>query len=400
MKIVYFYQYFSTPKGSWGTRVYEFAKQWVAQGHEVTVVTSVYYKSDIEARGLVSTQFFDGIQVKVLNVKINNKQPFLTRIRTFVAYAILSSWYAIRLPADVVIASSGPITVGVPGLVARILRRRKLVFETRDLWPDGAIELGVIRNPLLKKATWWFEKTCYRAASLIVTLSPGMAEHIQRKYGFADCLSVTNVADNDLFGAPLQSWRAPDWAVGRKLAIYTGNIGPVNNSELLFETARLLQARGRTDLLILLIGDGQQRELLEKKAQEANLEHFRILGLIPKTELVHWVQRAMCCLVPLRGAPIIDTSSPNKLFDSMAAGAPVIQTTNGWIRAFLEAENCGFTVDPNSPEELADMLIQLAEDPELRRITGENARRLARERFDKKILAQTMLAGLERIHGG
>ena len=129
------------------------------------------------------------------------------------------------------------------------------------------------------------------------------------------------------------------------------------------------------------------------------MDNFRILGLIPKTELVHWVQRAMCCLVPLKGTPVIDTSSPNKLFDSLAAGVPVIQTTNGWIRDLLEQEKCGFTVDPNQPKELAEMLIKLAEDRELRRLTGENAQKLARARFDKITLAQTMLEGLERLNG-
>jgi len=115
MKIVYFYQYFSTPKGSWGTRVYEFAKEWVKEGHEVTVVTSVYSKSDIKAEKLIEDQYFEGIHVKIINVTIDNKQPFLKRIWSFIQYSLLSSYYALTLPADIVIASSGPITVGLPG---------------------------------------------------------------------------------------------------------------------------------------------------------------------------------------------------------------------------------------------------------------------------------------------
>jgi hypothetical protein len=90
MKIVYFYQYFSTPNGSWGTRVYEFASQWVKEGHEVTVVTSVYSKSDLKAVRFLETQWFDGIQVKIINVQIDNKQPVLKRIRSFLQYALMS----------------------------------------------------------------------------------------------------------------------------------------------------------------------------------------------------------------------------------------------------------------------------------------------------------------------
>jgi hypothetical protein len=139
LKILYFYQYFSTPKGAWGTRVYDFAKNWVAEGHEVTVVSAIYSKSDLSASRIVESQLHDGIQVKVINVRIDNKQSFGKRIWSFIVYMLYSSWYALRLPADVVVASSGPITVGFPGLIARIFRGKKLVFEVRDLWPAGAI---------------------------------------------------------------------------------------------------------------------------------------------------------------------------------------------------------------------------------------------------------------------
>ncbi len=167
MKIVYFYQYFSTPKGSWGTRVYEFASEWVKEGHDVTVVTSVYSKSDLKATKFIEDQMFDGIKVKIINVSIDNKQSFLKRIWTFIQYAVMSSWFAITLKADIVIASSGPITVGLPGLLARYIRGRKLVFETRDLWPEGAIELGIINNSTIQKIAYWFERTCYKPLILL-----------------------------------------------------------------------------------------------------------------------------------------------------------------------------------------------------------------------------------------
>src|SRR5690606_2519240 len=199
MRILYFYQYFSTPKGSWGTRVYEFSKEWVEQGHEVTVVTSIYSKSDLKADKLIEDQDFDGIKVKVLNVIIDNKQPFLKRIWSFVKFSLLSSYYALKLPADVVIASSGPITIGLPGLVAKFLRGRKLVFEARDLWPEGAIELGVIKNKTVQNIAYWFEKVCYNASSYIITLSPGMTQNIKKRFGFDKVDDVTNAANIELF---------------------------------------------------------------------------------------------------------------------------------------------------------------------------------------------------------
>ena len=122
MTILYFYQYFSTPQGSWGTRVFEFAKRWSEKGDKIIVVTSIYDKSDLTSSGLSQDFSFNGVDVKVLNIKISNKQPKLQRIWTFIWYSILSSYYAVTIKADVVIASSGPITAGIPGLVAKFLR--------------------------------------------------------------------------------------------------------------------------------------------------------------------------------------------------------------------------------------------------------------------------------------
>lgn len=398
MKIVYFYQYFSTPKGSWGTRAYEFAKKWVEQGHDVTIVTSVYYKSDLQTDGLVTEKEFDGIKVKILNIEINNKQPAYYRIWTFIKYSILSSWYALKLQSDVVLASSGPITVGIPGLIAKLFKRKKFVFEVRDLWPHFPVQVGVLTNPIVIKFAYWFEKICYKYADLIVVLSPGAKDEIAERYGFNHSISITNVADNALFGRSSdKEWSLPNAFLGKKLAIYTGNIGQTNNSKLLFEAAKILRAKGRKDIVILLIGDGQQKDELFEKAITNELETFKILDLMPKTELVNWVQWSMCTVIPLTDIPVIKHSSPNKLFDALAAGKPVIQTTDGWIKTLLREHNCGYTISSDDPEKLANILIEMADNPKKVKVMGKNAKKLAVNEFDKNTLATKMLNAMQNL---
>ena len=398
MRILYFYQYFSTPKGSWGTRVYEFAKEWVAQGHEVTVVTSVYSKSDLKASKLIEDQVFEGINVKVLNVTIDNKQSFLKRIWSFIQYSVISCYYALTLPADVVIASSGPITIGLPGLFAKYLRRRKLVFETRDLWPEGAIELGIIKRPFIQKLAYWFEERCYKAASYIVTLSPGMTQNIQRRFGIQTIIDVTNAANIELFSTKRQ---LPDTNLQPKqYAIYTGNIGMVNNSFWLYEAAKELHKMGRDDIKIVLIGEGQQREVLEDLAKTENISNFIRLDLMSKNDLVAFVQNAFVSLVPLKGSPVLDTSSPNKFFESLAAGVPVIQNTQGWMKDFLVQNNVGLTLDPNNPKQLADTLIQMKDQPGETEEMGCRALEIAKQNFDKNYLANKMLMILKAVYNG
>lgn len=396
MKIVYFYQYFSTPKGAWGTRVYEFAKEWVKQGHEVVVVTSVYSKSDITANKLIESQVFEGIKVKVINVKIDNKQSIFKRIWSFIVYSILSSYYALILSADVVIASSGPITVGLPGLVAKYIRGRKLVFETRDLWPEGAIELGVIKSKIVQKLAYWFEKTCYRASSYIITLSPGMTQNIQQRFNIQNIIDVTNAANIELFSTKREMPKGN--LKTKSYAIYTGNIGMVNNSYWLYEAAKELQKLQRDDIKIVLIGEGQQREELENLAKEENVTNFIRLDLMPKHNLVAYIQHAFVSLVPLKGTPVLDTSSPNKFFESLAAGVPVIQNTQGWMKSFLNEYKVGITLDPNNPKQLAEELIRLKDNVEETIQMGKRAQKIAKERFDKNYLSNKMLDALLSIY--
>ncbi|MDC0382476.1 glycosyltransferase family 4 protein [Flavobacteriaceae bacterium] len=394
MTIVYFYQYFSTPKGSWGTRVYEFTKQWVEKGHKVIVVTSVYSKSDISAKKFLETQEIDGIILKIINVTIDNKQSFLKRIYTFLVYSFFSIFYAFTLKCDLVISSSGPITTGIPGLIAKILRGKKFVFEVRDLWPEGPIELGVLKNKLIKKASYAFEKICYKNSNLVIALSPGIKSNIKDRFPETNVISVTNSANIELFSSPKDAITYPQ-LVGKKFAIYTGNIGLVNNSELLYRTAKKLQEQGRNDITIVLIGDGQQKEMIMKKSEGLNTILF--LDLMPKIELINYVKNALVSLIPLDDTPMLSTSSPNKLFESMAAAVPVIQTTNGWIKEMLEESRSGFTVCPTNEDELFEKLIFLADNETENKEIGKRGFEFARRNFDKNKLSEKMIQAIENI---
>lgn len=397
MKILYFYQYFTTVNGSYGTRVHEFTKEWVKEGHEITVITSVYSKSDIEAKGFIDIKYYQGVKVIIINVKIDNRQSFLKRIFSFLAYSIISCWYALTYPCQVVIASSGPITVGVPGLIAKYLRGKKLVFEVRDLWPDGAIDLGIIKNSLIKKGSLAFEKLCYISSSLIVALSEGMKEEVLAKSPKSNVISVTNASNIKLFSTPQPF---PENAPVEKFnyAIYTGNIGEVNNSLWLLEAARLLQQRGEKAIKILMIGDGQQREQIDQAIADENLTTIVRLGLMPKYKLVPLIQHAMVSLVPLKGTKILDTSSPNKFFESLSAGVPVVQNTQGWMKDFLDRNKIGYTLSPNDPEQLADLLVYLKDNSEELRQMGIEAKQIARKEFDAEILARKMLNGIIQMY--
>ena len=398
MKVLYFYQYFATPAGSWGTRAYEFASRWVKQGHEVVIVTGIYDKSDLEeAEGLVRRTLIDGIDVRVVNVTFSNKHGLLRRAYSFLAYAGVSVWFALTEKADVTLASSGPITTAFPAMIARALRGIPMVLEVRDLWPDVLVEMGLLRSRFSRWLARTVVKVCYRFSSHIVVLSPGMKEWVLRDYGALPVSVVTNAADIELFDAPPKSSAdLPAWSAESHLALFTGTMGAANSCEQLVQGAAELHERGRRDIGIVLIGDGSERNRLEADAAERGLGNVRFIDPMPKENLVAWMRRARVLLLVLKPIPVFDTSSPNKLFDALASGRPILQTTQGWIKDLLAEEGCGLTVRPFDAAAFADALEQLCDDDDLHGRMAAAARATA-DRYERSLLARRMLDVLEHV---
>jgi glycosyltransferase involved in cell wall biosynthesis len=224
-----------------------------------------------------------------------------------------------------------------------------------------------------------------------------MQTYIKQKHKHGNVLSVTNAANIELFSTPKLFPEGFLFLKPKKYAIYTGNIGEVNNSTWLLDAAEELSQRGRNDLVILLIGEGKLREELEFKAKQKKLNNFYRLGLMPKDQLVPLIQHALVSLVPLKGTPILDTSSPNKFFESLAAGVPVIQNTQGWMKVFLDIHGLGFTIDPNRPDLLAECLIEIDNNPLLLDSMRPKAISIAQQEFDKNKLAQKMLMSIKDL---
>jgi glycosyltransferase involved in cell wall biosynthesis len=386
-KVLVFYQYYCTPKGSWGTRYYEFTRRWAAAGHDVTVVTSIYDKSDLVPSGFVTRFDIEGVRVIAMNLVLSNKHGTLRRLWTFALFSLMSCGYALRLPADVVIASSGPITVGVPGLLAHWLRRKPLIFEVRDLWPEGAIQLGMLRSRFAQALARWFERLCYRNANAVVALSPGMAAGVRAVEPRANVVTIPNAADLDLFRPDIAPTAATAAANGGFMVLYAGTLGRANSSTELVDIATVLARRRADDVRIVVIGDGYERANMERLATERGLANLVFLGKLPKTEVAAWHGVAAMTLCLFKPYPVLATCSPNKLFDSLAAGRPVLNNTDGWIRDLLSRTQTGESFAAGDAERAADQIVGLRDDAARRRAMGERARQVAETEFARDTLA-------------
>ncbi len=403
MHILYLHQYFTTRAGIGGTRSYEFARFFVEQGHRVTIVTAAHSQERWPG-GWWRQRQIDGIDV--IEVRAGYADyirgtaiGYGQRIIAFVLFALASLLVVLRVKRpDVVFATSTPLTIGIPGILASRWHRAPLIFEVRDLWPEAPIQMGALRHPLLILAARWLERAIYRRSRHIIALSPGMRQGIiDAGVDPARITVIPNAADLDLFH-PQRDGRRWREQLGnpRSIALYFGTLGEANDVRQVIEAARVLQERGRTDILIALAGHGRQRPLLEELVRRYGLGNVRFLDPLPKAEIADLVAAADVCLTIFKAVPVLATCSPNKLFDTLAAGKPVIVNTPGWLRLLVEEHQCGRYATANQPNDLADQISFVCDHPEFAREAGRNARKLAERCFDRRRLAADLLTTLDQ----
>lgn len=401
MKVLYYHQHFSTPQGSTGNRSYAMARRLLQAGHEVTMVCGSYaggqtgltgsYR-DGRREGLV-----DAIRVIELELPYSNRDGFLKRTLTFLRFAWQSTWIALRRDYDVLFATTTPLTAGIPGICARWLRGKPFVFEVRDLWPELPRAMGVITNPVVLWAMGVLEWVSYRSAHRLVGLSPGIVDGIARRGVPRERIAlIPNGCDLDLFAVPTEPWRPAGVGPGDLMAVFTGTHGIANGLDAVLDAAAELMRRGRADIKLVLIGDGKLKARLQARATAEGLANVVFHPPVGKLKLAGLMAETDVGMQILANVPAFYYgTSPNKFFDYLASGLPVLNNYPGWLAELITRHRCGFAVPPDDPVSFAEALIQAAGQRELLLGMGERARELARVEYDRGRLAGQFVACLE-----
>lgn len=407
MHILYLHQYFHTPEQVGGTRSYEFARRFVEHGHSVSMITARDHAVPWETSGLLRKHKVSGIDVSEVKAGYNSgrrgtKLSYPRRIAAYIQFALASCWATLQVRRpDVVFATSTPLTIGIPGIFASKRWRVPLVFEVRDLWPEAPIQMGALRNPAAIALARWLERTIYRSSAHVVALSPGMAEGV-REAGVAQekVTIIPNASDLDLFRPDVDGSdvRKRFGLEGKFVCSYFGAMGEANDLTYVVQAARLLQERGDHQIAFVLHGDGKRRGPLERSCQQHNLSNVLFSDPVPDKEFVARLAAASdLCLVIYKNVPILYTCSPNKLFDSLAAGRPVLVNTPGWLRAIVQDHGVGVYAEPDSAESIVRKVTFLRDHPEIRETCRQRARKLAEERFSRDMLAQQLESVLLKV---
>lgn len=394
MKILYFHQHFSTPKGSAGIRSYAMAQSLIRNGHQVTMVCGSFGAGQTGLiqpfnkgmrRGVV-----DGIDIIEFELPYSNTLSFLKRILIFLSFAFKSIKVALTEQYDVVFATTTPLTAGIPGIFAKWFRRKPFVFEVRDLWPELPKAMGVIKNPIVLWMMSVLEWTSYHSADRLVGLSPGIVDGIIKR-GIAPekVASIPNGCDLDIFASEHQAWRPEGVKETDLMAIFTGTHGLANGLNAVLDAAVELKHRQRTDIKLVLVGDGMQKKALLERAAELQLDNVIFHNPVNKAKLAGLMASADVGLQILANVPAFYYgTSPNKFFDYISAGLPVLNNYPGWLAELITKEQCGFAVPPENPQAFADALEQAADHRELLSEMGRNGQHVAKEQFNRAILSQ------------
>lgn len=404
MKVLYFHQHFKTPCVAGGTRSYEMAKRLVARGHQVTMVCGKIAELGLpesNSQRNIRRGVIDGIDVIQIDLPYNNRDGIAKRTWTFLRFAMASVRIAFREDYDVMFATSTPLTASIPGVVVKLCGgRRPFVFEVRDLWPELPKALGM-RNPFLLGGMSLLEWLSYRMADACVGLSPGICRGIARRSPSDRRIEmIPNSCDLEVFQpGSRDDLQLEGVSRSDTVAIFTGAHGIANGLGAVLDVASELLKRNRDDIKLVFIGDGNTKSKLVERAAAEKLRNCLFFDPIPKQQLTRIVGSSDIGLMILANVPeFYYGTSPNKFFDYIAAGLPVLNNYPGWLADMIQEHQCGLAVPPDDPGAFADALVQLADNPELRHEMGSRSRKLAESQFDRDQLGNQLVDLLEEVH--
>ena len=403
MRVVYLHQYFILPSTPGGTRSYEMARRLVASGHEVDLLTTDFQNEDPTPGWRESNE--SGIRVHWCGIRYDNRMGWFRRMWAFLKFAFVSSRRAASIDADVIFATSTPLTIAIPAMYASWRRGIPYVFEVRDVWPAVPIALGALRNPVLRWFARKLEYYAYHRAAHVVALAPGMGEEVQRTGYPSDKITIIpNGCDNNVFGEG-EKKSSPDlvecqsWLKDYPLIVFAGTLGRANNVGYV---AQIAAAMNKIDpnVRFVIIGNGADRDRIESLAKDLGVldKNLKLIPPVPKLELAPWIERSSVCLALFSGPPILwKDAVQNKFFDSIAAGKPVASNHRGWQCLIAEEHDVGFAMSDTDADAAAQELHQRISDKAWLEGVPERAKKLAEGEFDRDLLGARLEEVLKRV---
>ena len=409
MNILLIHQYFLEENDPGGSRWNEFTRVWTEQGHTVTVLGGMMHYNGKEKIAEYKGKHFvkkqqGSVTVWRCHVSEAYNKHFIGRLWGYFSF-MFSSLYAGLFKAkgkfDVVIVTSPPLFVGASGYLISRLRRMPFVFEVRDLWPESAIDTGVLTNKLVIKLAYWVEAFIYKRAALINVLTPAFYTALREKKGIPESklIQISNASDFSLSEKLLNdfdraAFRKEHDLNGRFVITYVGAHGVANYLEQLLDAG---EALADTNVLFLLIGQGMEKDRIMKMAADRKITNVRFLDSVPKAEVFRYILASEMGASVLKRVDTFKSVYSIKTFDYMSCKRPILMAIDGASRELVEAAGAGVYVEPENISEYNRIIREYLKDPERIVREGESGYKFAKENFDREVLAKKYLEYISKI---
>lgn len=408
MKILIVHQYFLGAGDAGGSRWNQFAHYWAQAGHDVTILAGmVHYTkgtkpAEYKGRFLVREEIEPGVTCYRCHVSEAYNKSFLGRFWAYLSFTF-SSLYAGLFHAprpDVILATSPPLTVGPTMWLLSRLRRAPAVFEVRDLWPESAIDTGVLTSKPLIWLSYKLEALSYAAAKWINVLTPAFEQAlIEKKSIPAEMISmIPNGADLDIMtpGPKDNHIRKELGLEGKFVVSYFGAHGRANKVGQLLDVAERIEDT-LPDVRIMLVGDGMEKPGVVVEAKQRGLGNVIFVDAVPKDQVSDFINASDVCTAVLMKNDTFKTVYPNKVFDYMSCKRPIIIGIDGVARKLVEDARAGLYAEPENPDAFIDALTTLKNDPALRESMGESGYRHAADHYSREAMGQKYLEILKTL---
>ena len=399
MNIAVYSHYFTPEIGAPSARIYDLARQWLVKDHQVQVITCFpnhptgqIYPGYRRQRYMHET--VDEIDVHRHWTYITPNKGIAKKTLGHISYlpgALLFSNRHIAKP-DVAIGTSPTFFAAMAAIAAGIQHKIPFVMEVRDLWPASFEDLGVLTNRQLLSLLEMLEMFLYRRATRIVTVTEEFRRNlIDRGIQPEKVVTIYNGADVDYWQPqdPSEELRRKLGLEGCFVVLYIGAHGISQALSTILASAN--QLYDHPDIHFLFVGEGAEKELLVRQAQERNMPNVHFHDPVSKHEVQQFYALADVCLVPLRDIPLFKTFIPSKMFEIMAMGRPIVASLAGESAAILNRSGGALVVEPENADEITQAIIQLYQHPEQRQQMGEQARQFVIDNFARSALAAKYL---------
>jgi len=405
MHILIVHQYYLHKNSGGGSRWNQFAKYWSKSGHKITVLAGmldvITAKKHPEHKGrFIATEYNQSnIIVKRCHVSEAYNRNFIGRAWAYVSFVISSTLAGLLVKkVDIIICTSPPLTVSLTGWILSKLKRIPMVFEVRDLWPESAIDTGVLTNKWLIRMLYWLERKSYSSASRINVLTPAFEKALIEKKGIRPnkISMIPNGADLDIIKpGPADNRVREKYNLNDKFVVtYVGAHGAANALMQLIEAAKILKETD-SQVQIMLVGDGMEKTKLLEETKKFKLDNVTFVEPVPKSQIADYINASDVCIAVLKKCDVFKTVYPNKVFDYMAAAKPVLIGIDGAARKLVEDAGAGIFAEPENAQEIANAMRFYLASPKIAQQHGQNGYEFVKRNYDRRVLASKYLQLIE-----